>query len=130
MEKDNWEIVYTAAGNYIGRRVSQNDSTIKTLDPAFIWINEQVMVGPGQMAMMRQPIPLQGTLEASTIDITQHCGVQELDEWPEYARDEVLRQVENIIDNMKLESAKRAGIEIPGHSPEIGRKLLQDILRK
>lgn len=130
MEKDNWEIVYTAAGNYIGRRVSQNDCSNKELNPAFVWVNEQVMVGPGQMAMMRQPIPLQGTLEASTIEITQYCGVQYLDDWPEHAKDEILRQIENIISNMQLESAKRAGIEIPGTSPEIGRKLLQDILRK
>lgn len=130
MEKDNWEIVYTAAGNYIGRRVSQNDCSNKELNPAFVWVNEQVMVGPGQMAMMRQPIPLQGTLEASTIEITQYCAVQRLEDWPEHSRDEVLRQIENIISNMQLESAKRAGIEIPGTSPEIGRKLLQDILRK
>lgn len=130
MERDNWEIVYTAAGNYLGRRTSQKDSSIKVLDPAFIWINEQVMVGPSQMAMMRQPIPLQGSLEASVIEITQYCGVQKLDEWPEHARDEILRQVENIINNMNIESAKRAGIEIPGVSAEAGRKILQDILRK
>ena len=88
------------------------------------------MVGPGQMAIMRQPTPLQGTLEASKIEITQHCAVQRLEDWPEHAKDEILRQIENIISNMQLESAKRAGIEIPGTSPEIGRKLLQDILRK
>jgi len=129
MEKDNWVIVYTAAGNYIGREVSNNSSSIE-LNPAFVWINEQVMVGPGQMAIMRQPTPLQGTLEASKIEITQHCAVQKLEDWPEHSRDEVLRQIENIISNMQLESAKRAGIEIPGPSPEIGRKLLQDILRK
>lgn len=130
MEKNNWVIVYTAAGNYIGRDVSSSDSSSIELNPAFIWVNEQVMVGQNQMAMMRQPIPLQGTLEASRIEITQYCAVQRLEDWPEHSRDEVLRQIENIISNMQLESAKRAGIEIPGTSPEIGRKLLQDILRK
>ena len=42
MEKDNWVIVYTAAGNYIGREVSNDSSSIE-LNPAFVWINEQVM---------------------------------------------------------------------------------------
>lgn len=113
-----WVIVLTAAGNYIGKDASPPGSKIDNpnyikLDPAFTWVNDQVMVAPGQMAMMRQAVPLQGSLGASKLEITQYVAIQKLDEWPDHTRSEVFRQVNNVIDGMKAESAKRAGIEIP-----------------
>lgn len=126
-----WVIVLTAAGNYIGKDASPPGSKIDNpnyikLDPAFTWINDQVMVAPGQMAMMRQAVPLQGSLDASKLDIREYVAIQKLDEWPDHTRSEILRQVNSVIDGMKAESARQAGIAIP--QTQVPSDLAQKIL--
>lgn len=114
MEKNNWIIVYTAAGKFVGRQVhhdSNNDDI--NLEPAFTWINEQVMVGPGQMGMMRQVVPLQSTLDASNLNIKKYIAIQHLDSWNKESKNKILDQIKNVIDGMKKESAKNVGITLP-----------------
>lgn len=121
-DNKNWVIVMTAAGNFIGKKVDKGDMELVNskgipaeyeLNPAFTWVNDQVMVGPGQMAMMRQAVPLQGNLEANKLTIYKWVAVQNLDEWPDHSKNEVLRQVNHVIDGLKADSAKKVRIIAP-----------------
>lgn len=124
-DNKGWVIVMTAAGNYIGKSNLGNNPTVLELNPAFVWINEQVMVGPGQMAMMRQAVPLQGNLQASKLKINSWVAIQELDEWPDHSRDEVIRQINHVIEGLIADSARKSGIV----TPQVSNNFVQDILK-
>jgi hypothetical protein len=105
MDKTNWVIVYTAGGNFIGKNIGTGDKVV--LDPAFIWINEQVMVGPGQMGTVRQPAPLADHPDACKLEIANYSAMQQIDEYPEAVCDDLLKTAEQVLENIKSAAAKK-----------------------
>lgn len=132
----NLAIIYTAGGNYIGEVQDEKEGSI-VLNPAFIWMNEQMMVNTGhpsnpqpQMVNIRQPAPLNTDIESTKITITNYVAVQYLNDWTESARSEVEDQINGITNMMETQDqerrARKAGIDLSssGTSSEELRQLL------
>lgn len=111
MFDDKWVIVYTACGNFAGHIKEENENKV-TLAPAFGWINESVMVGPGQMGIMRQVMPMQASVESSTLEI-EYIGIQRIKDWPKHEQQEFINSIDKTIDSMQASSAKKSGLVLP-----------------
>jgi len=111
MFDDKWVIVYTACGNFVGHVKEENGNKV-TLSPAFSWINESVMVGPGQMGIMRQVMPMQASIEASTLEI-EYVGIQRIKDWPGRDQQEMMNSLDKTMDSMRASSAQKAGLVLP-----------------
>lgn len=111
MFDDKWVIVYTACGNFAGH-VKEEEGKKVTLAPAFGWINESVMVGPGQMGLVRQVMPMQATVQSSKLEI-EYVGIQRIKDWPEPEQQEFMNSINKTIDGMQVSSAQKSGLVLP-----------------
>ena len=110
MFDEDWRILYTPCGNFIGR-VTKDDGKKATLEPAFSWINESVQM-QGGMGIIRQAVPIQATMDSSKLEI-EYVGQQVLKDWEEHVRKETMNQISQVIDGMIEMGASKAGIELP-----------------